>query len=213
MTLPGGVVFDCDGVLVDSEPHSVAAWLAVLRHLGHPAGAAQLERCTGLGFIPTRRALTDLGPLPPPEELWPAVLAALEESFRHRLVVFDDALGVLAACERSGVPVAVASASPRERLDLTLAVAGLSGRFPVSVGGDEVPEGKPAPDVYLRAATLLAVDPERCVAVEDSPTGAAAAVAAGMRVIGVARRPGEAAALQLVGAEVVDRLDPAALGL
>lgn len=214
MIRPEAVVFDCDGVLVDSEPHSVRAWLAVLGDLGHPGTAADIERCTGLGFLPTRERLLAGGPLPDPADLWPRLLEALEGSFRTGLTVFPDAVALLDRCAAAAVPVAVASASPRDRLDLTLKVAGLGRRFAVSVAGDEVDRGKPAPDVYLAATAALRVDPARTVAIEDSPIGARAGVAAGMRVIGVARRGGATlAALAAAGADAVTALAPEAIGL
>lgn len=213
MTRPEAVVFDCDGVLVDSEPHSIAAWLEVLSALGHPGTSDDIEACTGLGFVPTRESLVRLAPLPPPDELWPRLLEALAGSFRSGLVVFPDATAVLVACEEAGVPVAVASASPRARLDLTLQTAGLAPRFAISVAGDEVAYGKPAPDVYLAAADRLGVAPAGCVAIEDSPVGVRAAVVAGMRVLGTPRPGTGRGVLVAAGAEVPTRLDPEILGL
>jgi beta-phosphoglucomutase-like phosphatase (HAD superfamily) len=201
------VVFDCDGVLVDSEPHSQAAWLAVLGPLEHPATVSDIAACTGLGFLPTREHLADLGPLPPAEELWPLLMDALRASFEEGLLTFDDAIGAVEELSLRGVPLGVASASPRERLDLTLQFAGISGRFNVTVAGDEVVNGKPAPDVYLAVARDLRVDPTQCLAIEDSGPGAAAAVRAGMRVVGVARKPEEAGPLLAAGAALVDRID------
>lgn len=211
--IPAAVVFDCDGVLVDSEPHSIAAWLAVLGRIGHPAPRSAVEECTGLGFAPTYEALSILGPLPPREVLWPDVLGELEHSFRSGLEVFTDAAAVIDRCAGANVPVAVASASPRSRLDLTLGSAGLAHRFAVSVAGDEVVNGKPAPDVYLAAAAGLRVRPDECVAVEDTPTGAAAALAAGMSVVAVARREADRRDLAATGAVVVGTITAGDLGL
>lgn len=213
MTRPAAVVFDCDGVLVDSEPHSVTSWLAVLARRGHPASAADIGRCVGLGYRPTRDALAAIAPLPDHDELWPELITALADSYRTGLHRHEDALAALGRCERLGVPVAVATASPRQRLDLTLAAAGLADRFGVSVAGDEVAHPKPAPDVYLRAAGLLGVDPHLCAAVEDTPIGARAAVAAGMATIAVVRVDGDRAALAATGATVVDGVTFEALGL
>ncbi len=210
---PGAVVFDCDGVLVDSEPHSVAAWLEVLAPLGHPATERDVAACTGLGFEATHAALAAIAPLPPAGELWGPLLAALGRSFARGLTVFGDAITVLDEAVAAGVPVAVASASPRSRLDLTLEAAGLGSRFAVSVAGDEVASGKPAPDVYLAAARGLGVDPERCLAVEDSVAGVTAAIAAGMAVVAVARPGAAPARLAAAGARVVPSLDAAAIGL
>lgn len=213
MTRPAAVVFDCDGVLVDSEPHSVVAWLDILRSLGHPAGEADIAACTGLGYSPTHDALSELAPLPAKDEVWPRLLEALGRSFGTGLRIFPDGIEALAACEKAGIPVAVASASPRSRLDLTLRAGGLERRFAISVSGDDVAQGKPAPDCYLAAAEGLGVDPSRCVAVEDSGPGATAAVAAGMRAIAVARETSNREALAESGAQVVDLLLPEHLRL
>lgn len=210
---PSAVVFDCDGVLVDSEPHSVSAWLEVLGRVGHPASAADVAACTGLGFAPTHDALSALASLPSREETWPLLMAALARSFASGLAVFPDAMAVVEACRAAGVAVAVASASPRARLDLTLEEAGLGRRFTVSVAGDEVARPKPAPDVYLTAARRLGVDPTVCVAIEDTPAGVAAAVGAGMTVVAVLRVGGDRQRFEGSGARVVAALVPQDVGL
>jgi len=213
LTRPAAVVFDCDGVLVDSEPHSVAAWLDVLRRLGHPGGEDAIAECTGLGFAPTHDFLAEIAPLPPQDQVWPLLLGALERSFATGLGVFPDGVATLEACGRAGVPVAVASASPRARLDLTLHAGGLDGRFIVSVSGDDVARGKPAPDCYLAAAAGLGVAPSDCIAIEDSGPGAVAAVTAGMRTIAVVRPMSDRGALIGSGAEVVELLEAGLIGL
>jgi HAD superfamily hydrolase (TIGR01509 family) len=206
------VVFDCDGVLADSEPHSRYAWLDVIGPMGHPATWADVSACTGLGYGATWEVLDRIAPLPPQEELWPRVLAALARSFtKRRLARFEDAVDAVEHLALHGVPIAVASSSPRERVDLTLSHIGLSGRFEVTVSGDDVEHGKPAPDAYLAAAAGLVVEPGECLAVEDSGVGATAAVAAGMRVLGVAREPAEAGPLLAAGAALVDEIDGATL--
>jgi len=208
------VVFDCDGVLVDSEPHSAAAWVTVLGRRGHRATAADVADCTGLGYAATYDHLAAVDPsvaLPPAEVLWPEVQAALAESFDRGLTVFPDAAACVTELAFAGVPLGVASSSRRERLDLTLERSGLGRYFDAVVSGDEVKQGKPAPEVYLLAAERLGVRPEECLAVEDTGPGAAAAAAAGMRVLGVARRPEETGRLLSAGAALVDRLDPGVL--
>ena len=98
------VVFDCDGVLVDSEPHSAVAWVAALGRYGHRATAADVAACTGLGYAATYAHLAAVDPavaLPSPEDLTPEVLAALAASFDRGLLVFPDA----AECvDRSRLP-------------------------------------------------------------------------------------------------------------
>ena len=206
-------MFDCDGVLVDSEPHSLLAWLEVLDGLGHPATAADIEACTGLGYVSTHQLLNSIEPIPPPGVVWSSLLEALESYFRDGFEVFPDAVALLNAAMAARLPVAVASASPRQRLDLTLGVAGLIERFAVSVAGDEVAAGKPDPAVYLAAIRALDRSASGVVAIEDSAAGANSAVRAGLGVIAIARHPADLAPLASVGVRVVERLEPALIGL
>jgi HAD superfamily hydrolase (TIGR01509 family) len=106
---------------------------------------------------------------------------------------FPDAVEALAERRRRGFPVAVASSSVRERLDRTLASAGIA--FEISIAGDEIEHGKPAPDMFLAAAERLGLEPAECVAVEDSAPGVAAGRAAGIPTLGVCRVPGTEALL------------------
>ncbi len=211
--IPTAVVFDCDGVLVDSEPHSSRSWLEVLARYDHPGTEADIRACTGLGFRPTLYALASVAPLPEAEVVWPVLMDALRRSFEGGLTVFDDALCTLDAVIAAGVPVAVASSSPRERLDLTLEVACLTDRFAVSVAGDEVAAGKPDPDVYLAALDGLGVGNIGSMAIEDSMAGVAAARAAGLGVVAVVRDEISRGELIGAGAAVVDLLSPADVGL
>ena len=104
----------------------------------------------------------------------------------------------------------MASSSARRRLDRTLARAGLAGAFAVTVAGDEVDHGKPAPDMFLAAAARLGVAPARCAAIEDTGPGVAAGLAAGMRTIAVARDGAPGPGLEAAHA-VLDRLSAAAV--
>ena len=131
--------------------------------------------------------------------------AVLFELIDGTLVPFEDAVESARELRRRGIPVGVASSSPRERLHRTLARAGLLDDFQVTVAGDEVANGKPAPDMFLVAAERLGAVPEECIVIEDSPPGVEAALAAGMHTIAVCRVPGTEAAL--AGAHrVVDSL-------
>jgi beta-phosphoglucomutase-like phosphatase (HAD superfamily) len=212
--LSGAVVWDCDGVLVDSEPHSVAAWLRVLGSFGIEADPGDVEGCLGLGFRPTYDRLARLPssrPIPGPESVWPMLMEALGESFGAFIPPFPDALAAVDALAERRILQAVASSSPRSRVDLTLERSGLSGRFTVVVAGDEVPRSKPDPDVYLEAARRLGADPARCVAIEDTGTGARAAAAAGMQVVGVCRVESQWGPLTRASAAVVGSLEPGSL--
>ena len=106
-----------------------------------------------------------------------------------------------APCARAAWPSRSRPRRCASALDRTLQQRGLGDAFAVSVAGDEVEHGKPAPDMFLAAAERLGVDPRRCAVIEDSGPGVAAGLAAGMRTVGIARRNGDAAAL--AGAHVV----------
>jgi HAD superfamily hydrolase (TIGR01509 family) len=173
---------------VDSEPLAGEAWRRTLAPYGYAVTDADLEACTGVTYARTHAFLAERVEIPGPDELWPDLRTHLFRLFDERLRPFDDALQAVAALRARGVPVAVASSSVRERLDRTLAGAGL--HFEISVAGDEVSRGKPAPDMFIVAARRLGVAPERCVVVEDSAPGVAAGRAAGMPTLGVCRVPG-----------------------
>jgi HAD superfamily hydrolase (TIGR01509 family) len=149
--------------------------------------------CLGIPYKRTHAYLAERVALPDAQTLWPQLRRELFSLIDTRLEPFPDALQALEDLRARGVPVAVASSSVRERLDHTLASAGLT--FAISIAGDEVEHGKPAPDMFLRAAARLGLVPERCVVVEDSPPGVAAGRAAGMPTLGVCRVDGHAAAL------------------
>jgi HAD superfamily hydrolase (TIGR01509 family) len=123
----------------------------------------------------------------PPEEISEQVVARLAGLYRERLPLLP---GAREAVERIAKrwPLGLASSSNRELIDLVLETSGLAPYFSVTVSSDEVARGKPAPDVYLEAARLLGVLPDRCTAIEDSHIGIASAAAAGMRVITVPNR-------------------------
>jgi HAD superfamily hydrolase (TIGR01509 family) len=179
------VIFDCDGTLVDSEPLAGRAWKATVAPYGYEVTDADLEACMGIPYPRTHAYLSTRAALPDAAALWPELRRELFSLIDAELVPFPDAVRAAAElCER-GVRLAVASSSPRERLDRTLARAGLS--FAVTVAGDEVEHGKPAPDMFLAAAERLRVAPERCVVVEDSGPGVSAGRAAGMPTLGVRR--------------------------
>ena len=190
------VVFDLDGVLLDSEQ----VWDEVREELvkergGRWHGQAQTEMM-GMSSVEWSRYMHDELDLPePPEEISAEVVRRLDDVYRTRLPLID---GAHEAVERLAArwPLGLASSSNREVIDLVLDLSGLARFFRVTVSSEEVPRGKPAPDVYLEAARGLGVPPERCAAVEDSHNGIRSAKAAGMRVIAIPNQhypPGEEA--------------------
>jgi HAD superfamily hydrolase (TIGR01509 family) len=185
--LTGAVIFDLDGTLVDSEPLSKIAWRRVLALHGHDLSDAEITAAQGLRFAESYAKFARALVLPPLDVVWSDYSRLLYASYDEELVIFADAVTTARQLHADGVPLALATSSQRERLERTLASAGLAGLFAVTVAGDEVDRGKPAPDGYLAAARLLGVDPADCVAVEDSQAGIDAARAAGMPVLAVTR--------------------------
>jgi HAD superfamily hydrolase (TIGR01509 family) len=183
--LPTGVIFDCDGTLVDSEPLAGRAWKATVAPYGYEVTDADLAACMGRPYAKTHAYLSERVTLPDAAHFWPDLRDELFSLIDTELAPFADAVSAAAELRERGVRLAVASSSPRERLDRTLERAGLE--FAVTVAGDEVEHGKPAPDMFLKAAAALDVAPERCVVVEDSAPGVAAGLAARMPTLGVRR--------------------------
>jgi HAD superfamily hydrolase (TIGR01509 family) len=183
-----GVIFDCDGTLVDSEPLSAETWRRVVGPLGYEITDADVATVVGSSYLRTHAFFAERAALPAPEALLPELNRVLFALIDERLEVFEDAITAVGELRARGVPIAVASSSVRPRLDRTLAHAGLA--FEITIAGDEVEHGKPAPDMFLLAASRLRVPPERCVVVEDSPPGVAAGRAAGMLTLGVRRVEG-----------------------
>jgi HAD superfamily hydrolase (TIGR01509 family) len=194
---PAAAIFDCDGTLVDSEPLARAAWERSLAPHGYEIDDAEYGGLIGRPFAHVHGFFADRIPaLEPPDAFWDGYSARLFELIDAELQPFEDALETVRGLAAHGVAVAVASSSPRARLDRTLARVGLGDAFAVSVAGDEIAHGKPAPDMFLAAAERLGVEPARCVAIEDSAPGVAAGRAAGMTTVGVARTAAEAEAVR-----------------
>jgi HAD superfamily hydrolase (TIGR01509 family) len=183
-----GVVFDCDGTLVDSEPLSAEAWRRTLAPYGYLVTDEDLAACVGSTYTRTHAFMAERAELPDADAFWPDLRETLFALLDEHLEPFPDAIQAVNELIAMGIAIAVASSSVRERLDHTLRGAGL--HFDVTIAGDEVEHGKPAPDIFLAAAGRLNVAPEDCVVVEDSPPGVAAGRAAGMVTLAVCRIPG-----------------------
>jgi HAD superfamily hydrolase (TIGR01509 family) len=207
------VVFDLDGVLLDSEK----VWDEVREQLTRERGGRWTENAQremmGMSSPEWSRYMHDeLGVPEPPEEISAEVVRRLEEMYRRELPLLD---GAREAVERLAArwPLGLASSSNRELIDLVLDVSGLGRYFRVTVSSEEVAHGKPAPDVYLEAARRFAVAPEDCAAVEDSRNGIRSAKAAGMRVIAIPNPhfPPDAESLALADVTLgsLDELTPA----
>jgi HAD superfamily hydrolase (TIGR01509 family) len=179
------VVFDLDGILIDSEH----VWDQVRQQLAEERGGTWNENASrdmmGMSSIEWSRYMRDVvGLTDEPEEISAEVVRRLEDRYRRELPMIE---GAERAVDRLAErwPLALASSSNRELIDLVLESSGLGRRFKASVSSEEVARGKPAPDVFLEAARRLGVEPTHCAAVEDSENGILAAKAAGMRTIAI----------------------------
>jgi HAD superfamily hydrolase (TIGR01509 family) len=179
------VVFDLDGVLIDSEP----VWEQVRRgYVAESGGRWQpdsQQRLMGMSTPEWARYLSEeLGVGRDPERVAADVIDRMAGRYDEELPLLPGAVdAVRRAADRW--PLGLASSSPRRLIDTVLAAAGLASSFAVTVSTEEVARGKPAPDVYLAVASKLGVPPAACVAVEDSSNGLRSAHAAGMRVVAV----------------------------
>ncbi|MFP8884621.1 HAD family hydrolase [Streptomyces mangrovi] len=181
----GLVIFDCDGVLVDSERIGVRVDAAVLAQLGwHLTEAEIVDRFLGRSTESITREIEDhLGRRLP--ESWAAEVDPLHK--RALAAELRPVDGIVEALDELPYPSCVASGGSHEKMRFTLGLTGLYRRFEGRVfSATEVARGKPAPDLFLHAAERMGADPSACVVVEDSFHGARAARAAGMRVFGYA---------------------------
>jgi HAD superfamily hydrolase (TIGR01509 family) len=179
------LIFDCDGVLVDSELLANEALAELMSALGRPMTTQQaLQIFSGLRLRDVQKSAEALLSFPIPTDLGAAARQRLFERFQREL---QPVKGVREALDMLPYPRCVASSSARERLDLSLEVTGLKGLFGDNVfSADQVEHGKPAPDLYLFAARALGAIPANCIVIEDSTLGIQAAVSAGMKTIGFA---------------------------
>jgi HAD superfamily hydrolase (TIGR01509 family) len=210
---PEAVVFDLDGVLLDSEQRWNAAKEALVRDAGGRWRDEAPTVMMGMSSPEWAAYLHDeLGVPMPVEDINREVVRRMEEGYRDSLPLLPGAEEAVRALAGRW-PLALASSSNREVIDLVLELAGFADAFRVTVSSEEVERGKPAPDVYLAAARALGVDPGRCVAIEDSSNGLRSAVAAGMAVVAVPNPhyppAPDALALAVATVETVGEVTPA----
>ena len=183
---PALVIFDCDGVLVDSERLTVAVEARVLTELGWPHTPEQvvaqwMGRSSDfqLGEVEARLGTAAM------LEYDARSTAEVHDSFERELRAVDGVEQLLGSLEDAGVPTCVASSGTHGRMRRTLGLTGLRDRFDGRIfSATEVAHGKPAPDLFLHAAARMGVEPAGCVVIEDSVYGVRAGVAAGMTVYG-----------------------------
>jgi HAD superfamily hydrolase (TIGR01509 family) len=182
---PAAVLWDMDGTLVDTEPYWIACEHELVAEFDGTWSSADAHSIVGFDLLDAAVILRDRGGvrLDPPEiveRLLDGVIARAARELPWR----PGAAELLAACVVAGVPCALVTMSWRRLAEAVIAAAP-AGSFAASVTGDEVTNGKPDPEPYLAAAAALGADPAACVAIEDSPTGVASALAAGCATLGV----------------------------
>jgi HAD superfamily hydrolase (TIGR01509 family) len=179
----GLIIFDCDGVLVDSEPIAHGLLAQMMTDLGNPISTAEsIQKFTGRSLADTLPLIEDVLGRSIPNQMGQHYSRLLLERLRRDLTPIA---GVKEAVTMLNYPRCVASSSSLERIRLSLEVAGLASLFGSNIfSATQVTHGKPAPDLYLFAAIRMAVAPEDCGVIEDSALGVTAGRAAGMKVIG-----------------------------
>lgn len=203
------VLFDCDGVLVDSEPLTNGVLRDMVEELGWSMTAEECMRQFVGKAVRDERAAIEHHTGRPLTEAWMAEFYARRNvQLERHLVAVPGALGAVAAVhERLQGRIACASGADRAKVEMQLAKVGLMPYFEGRIfSGHEMPRSKPAPDVYLAAAAALGIAPARCLVVEDTVTGVTAGVAAGATVVGYSPSPighGSPEALRAAGARQV----------
>ncbi len=200
---PELIIFDCDGVLVDSEPIANRVMAEAVTALGWPLTAADcIARFKGHHFDTVIAAVEARLGRPAPEDWVANLRAATGAAFERELQPVPGVLEALDAVAESGVAYCVASQGPPEKMAVSLGMTGLRARFEGRIfSAYQVARGKPHPDLFLFAAQTLGVAPPRCLVIEDSPLGVTAARAAGMNVLGFASE-GDGADLAAAGARL-----------
>jgi HAD superfamily hydrolase (TIGR01509 family) len=201
VTPPELVIFDCDGVLVDSEPISNRVFCSMLNELGLDVTLDYMfEHFVGLSMPQCVQRITAMRGAPPPPDFLETLRERTEQALRAEVTPVP---GIPAVLQEIGVRFCVASSGSHAKIRVSLGATGLLDHFAERIFSvADVAAPKPAPDIFLHAAHRMGADPARCVVVEDSPTGVRAGVAAGMRVLGFSRHT-PAARLRLAGAHVV----------
>ncbi len=205
---PTAVIFDMDGLMLDTEPLAARAWIEAAQALGIAFDRTINDRLVGRSFTDCRTIIAEHhGADYPVDTLMQAWHGAYDDIVRREGIAFKPGLlELLGWLEAAAIPKAVATSTRRARAQAKLEQTGVLARFEALVGGDEVARGKPAPDIFLEAAARLAVAPAACVVLEDSEPGVRGALAAGMVPVMVPDLLPPSASLQAIGLLVVATL-------
>jgi HAD superfamily hydrolase (TIGR01509 family) len=186
MTRPAAVLFDCDGVIVDSEKPSFQLFVEELASHGLPLTLEEFETRFVGGTVEMVAARAREAGARLPENWVARFYDRMYAMLAAGVPLVEGVTGVLDRLDATGVPYAMGSNGSLEKMEITLGQHGLLDRFRVVLSGQAIGAPKPAPDVYMQAAAACGADPSGCVVIEDSANGAKAGLAAGMRVLGYA---------------------------
>jgi HAD superfamily hydrolase (TIGR01509 family) len=200
---PKAIVFDCDGLLVDTQRSWTRAEVALARRYGKDID--QSEQAALVGASVESAALALASKLQQPKDRLSEELEALLHKFTQEDAELLPGAKEVITAVRGRIPVAVASNGPRRVLEGTLSASGLRDVFAVAIGADDVSHGKPAPDLYARACELLGIAPRDALAFEDSAIGVSAAKSAGLTVIGVSSYPADVRHADIVAPSLLDK--------
>ena len=183
-----GVIFDWDGVIIDSHDQHEKSWFMLASDLGKTLTSKQFRATFGQR---NQTIIPLLGWADPQDQDGIKKLASKKEEYYRQLIKKDGieplrgAVGLLCALQDAGIPRAVASSTPYENIKIVMETTGLEDLFDDVVASEDVVLGKPDPDVFLQAALRLAVEPEACAVIEDAPAGLRAAKLAGMKSVAI----------------------------
>jgi HAD superfamily hydrolase (TIGR01509 family) len=182
-----GVIFDSDGVVVDSEHHSLQSFTDAMADQGITLTPEDMHDCCGLTDESIIRKIEEKYKKSVDLERFRALKFDLYFSLidKHGLEVYPGVKELLDQLNKEGIPYTLASSGPWKKIKFNLTRVGLLDRFPHIISGEDVVESKPAPYIFLKAAELIDRDPSRCVVIEDSPNGLLGARRAGMKTIAV----------------------------
>lgn len=199
-----GVVFDLDGVLAESEHLWEENWTTYSAARGYAWQASDTATVQGMSVPEWSGYMAERLRRGTAEEIAEAVIDGMIGALEGGRVELLPGAREMVEAVASRVPIAVASSAPRRLIEAVLAATGLRPHFGALVSSEEVPRGKPSPDVYEEAARRLGLDPKRCIGVEDSSNGIRAAAAAGLTVVAIPNPtyPPKADALALCAAVV-----------
>jgi beta-phosphoglucomutase len=181
------IIFDMDGVLIDSYQMHKKAWNTIAKEIGFQLNDKEFKKLFGLTSYEGVRTVKELKHLSDNElnDFIDRVDSTFREMFRHGVQLIDGSIDFVKLIKQKRYPIAIATSAPRENVKSFLGEVRVFNLFNVVVSGDDVHKGKPDPEIYLRTASLLQTDPKECLVFEDSLMGIESAKKAGMTCIAI----------------------------